>query len=276
MLCSRIGPQIWGIPCDSVPFLLPPPEMSETPTGAQVLGKLKEYRSLARMCANQQNALDDNGQAEDAKLLGNLVCVKISIVRAKGPWHILRLAMRLYFHSLSSEAIAEFAGSVMRYLEKRHAVGNPPSTATLIRAVRLRAAGVRGDVGDMCFVHRAMEYHFGKCMLHRVRFFVTSRILASRQAEDEAAEWEDAKWLGSSKVISTIRKKFRDAQPRFLQWLQDPCCIKANHIAKQLPSALLRHHHGRGFYNPDELDDSTWQLLSSSLPILGLRMNRQQ
>ena len=164
----------------------------------------------------------------------------------------------------------------MRYLEKRHAVGNPPSTATLIRAVRLRAAGVRGDVGDMCFVHRAMEYHFGKCMLHRVRFFVTSRILASRQAEDEAAEWEDAKWLGSSKVISTIRKKFRDAQPRFLQWLQDPCCIKANHIAKQLPSALLRHHHGRGFYNPDELDDSTWQLLSSSLPILGLRMNRQQ
>ncbi len=132
MLCSRIGPQIWGIPCDSVPFLLPPPEMSETPTGTQVLGKLKEYRSLARMCANQQNALDDNGQAEDAKLLGNLVCVKISIVRAKGLWHILRLAMRLYFHSLSSEAIAEFAGSVMRYLEKRHAVGNPPSTATLI------------------------------------------------------------------------------------------------------------------------------------------------
>jgi hypothetical protein len=207
MLCSRIGPQIWGIPCDSVPFLLPPPEMSETQTGTQVLDKLKEYRILAKSCAAQQDVFDDKGQAEDAKLLGKLVCVKISIVRARGLWHILRLAMRLYFHSLSSEAIAEFAGSVMRYLEKRHAVGNPPSTATLIRAVRLRAAGVRGDVGDMCFVHRAMEYHFGKCMLHRVRFFVTSRILASRQAEDEAAEWEDAKWLGSSKVISTIRKK---------------------------------------------------------------------
>ena len=62
-------------------------------------------------------------------------------------WHIFRLYHRCMVWACDSEAIAESVGSVILYIEKEHGVGKPLGTAALVKAVRLRAVGVRGLSG---------------------------------------------------------------------------------------------------------------------------------
>jgi hypothetical protein len=70
-------------------------------------------------------------------------------VSAKRIWHILRLYHRTVMWSSDSEALCEHVGSVMRFVEKKHGTGRPLDTATLVKATRLRADGVRGDGCDV-------------------------------------------------------------------------------------------------------------------------------
>ena len=74
----------------------------------------------------------------------------------------MRLWHRLYFFSYDVEAIDEHVASVARYIEKRHAVSRPLEAAHLIRATRLRAAGVHGDLTDVGVLKRALDIFRGE------------------------------------------------------------------------------------------------------------------
>ena len=68
-------------------------------------------------------------------------------------WHILRMYHRATMWSMSSEAIAEHVGSLIRYTEKKHSACRALDVPALVRAARLRAAGLRGDNSDAPFYH---------------------------------------------------------------------------------------------------------------------------
>ena len=81
-----------------------------------------------------------------------LMRLQYEIVHTKRVWHILRLYHRVQMWASDSEAIAEHVGSLMRFVEKRHGGGRPLEAAHLVRAVRLRAIGVRGDLTDVALI----------------------------------------------------------------------------------------------------------------------------
>ena len=82
--------------------------------------------------------------------------------------------------SADDEAIAEHVGSLMRYIEKRHACGRPLDPPNLIRAVRLRALGVRGDLTDVGLIRKALQ-EFGKSRRRPLSFLVSDpRTMKSR------------------------------------------------------------------------------------------------
>ena len=62
--------------------------------------------------------------------------------------------------AVDSSAIAEHVGSLVRYIEKKHATGRPLGPTHLVRAVRLRAVGVRGDLTDVALIRRALAEYF--------------------------------------------------------------------------------------------------------------------
>ena len=62
----------------------------------------------------------------------------------------MRLWARIYCWGFSVEQFDEYMGSLIRKFEKQD--GKPLSTAKLIRAVRLRSAGIRGNILELPFV----------------------------------------------------------------------------------------------------------------------------
>ena len=109
-----------------------------------------------------------------------LTKVRYEVVSARGVWHILRLYHRCIMFSADVEAIAEHVGSLMRYIEKRHACGRPLDPPNLIRAVRLRALGVRGDLTDVGLIRKALQ-EFGKSRRRPLSFLVSDpRTMKSR------------------------------------------------------------------------------------------------
>ena len=68
-------------------------------------------------------------------------------------WHMLRMYHRVTMWSMSSEAIAEHVGSLIRYVEKNTVQEKGLDVLALVRAARLRAAGLRGDNSDAPFYH---------------------------------------------------------------------------------------------------------------------------
>jgi len=109
-----------------------------------------------------------------------LTKVRYEVVSARGVWHILRLYHRCIMFSADAEAIAEHVGSLMRYIEKRHACGRPLDPPNLIRAVRLRALGVRGDLTDVGLIRKALQ-EFGKSRRRPLSFLVSDpRTMKSR------------------------------------------------------------------------------------------------
>ena len=98
----------------------------------------------------------------DHKMHALLMNLSYRHVSDNALWHVLRLYHRIMIWSSSSEAIAEHVGSLIRFVEKKHGLGRALGVPALVRATRLRAAGVRGDTGDSSFVMRAMHVHFRK------------------------------------------------------------------------------------------------------------------
>ena len=96
----------------------------------------------------------------DHKMHGLLMTLEYTQVSEL--WHILRMYHRVMMWSMSSEAIAEHVGSLIRYIEKKHSACRALDVPALVRAARLRAAGLRGDNSDAPFIMRAMSLLFRK------------------------------------------------------------------------------------------------------------------
>ena len=94
------------------------------------------------------------GKCMDHKMHGLLMTLEYTAVSDMWHiWHILRMYHRVTMWSMSSEAIAEHVGSLIRYVEKKHSAGKGLDVLALVRAARLRAAGLRGDNSDAPFYH---------------------------------------------------------------------------------------------------------------------------
>ena len=67
-------------------------------------------------------------------------------VRALRIWHAVENWHRAVHRSLSSSALAEHCGSILRYVEKRcNAAGRPVAVSDLVRSAKMRAAGLFGE-----------------------------------------------------------------------------------------------------------------------------------
>ena len=67
---------------------------------------------------------------------------------------------------LSSEMMAESTASVIRFLEKKHAVGHSLSLATLMDSTMLRVHGIRGCMEELPFIRACLHEHFGDEIPH--------------------------------------------------------------------------------------------------------------
>ena len=125
-----------------------------------------------------------------------LMRVKFEEIQSRNCWHMARLLRRTTFSTLTSEAIAESAGSVLRYVERKHGCGKNLALPALLDAVTLRMHGATGAVSTIPFLRAAVAEHFGK----GAHFFLDARYRA-RKAQSERAK----DLLGPSSSTRTIR-----------------------------------------------------------------------
>ena len=107
-----------------------------------------------------------------------------SAVKSFSVLHVFRLYHRLLVWSMDNEGIAEHIASVVRFIEKRHGVGRPLNPSALVRAVRLRCLGIRGDGTDAELIDAALQ----RCM-PKSSFIAGDRAWAGRQAERNVICW---------------------------------------------------------------------------------------
>ena len=163
-------------------------------------------------------------------------------------WHILRMYHRVMMWSMSSEAIAEHVGSLIRYIEKKHGAGGALDVPALVRATRLRAAGVRGDTSDGPLIMRAMSLHFRR--QGGVRFFL---------ARTRSKATSEEMW-GPSSTISKIRARIVEDSEGPCPW--HPWVGLATrmdlHACKR-----VRRSTDDARYLPDELPSHVWEAVAA-------------
>ena len=86
-----------------------------------------------------------------------------ALIQLKGSWHAVFLYHHCAMRCVCTETMCETANSALRLLERRNNVGRPWTTQALVEATRMRCAGVRGDLDDICFVvaHLAAAFPVG-------------------------------------------------------------------------------------------------------------------
>ena len=75
-------------------------------------------------------------------------------------WHVIRVYHRSVHMAVTSETLAEHAGSVLRFLERK-THGSIGSVGFLVWSARLRMAGLRGLGGEDAILAAALNIHFG-------------------------------------------------------------------------------------------------------------------
>ena len=183
----------------------------------------------------------------DHTLHAALLSLRYSAVVGHRVWHILRLYHRAFMFAEDSEAIAETVGSHMRYIEKRQSCGRPLATRNLVRAVRLRAFGLRGDMRDVSIIRQALVHHFRNSSPDALRFqIVHSRTRAAREGV-----------LGPSLPVARIRERIllRSSNNFVFSWLLR--CGPARELCKKLGKegvdAVVEA------LPPSDLPDEVWQ-----------------
>lgn len=90
-----------------------------------------------------------------------LMRVRYNEIQARRCWHALRLYHRIQYATICSEAIAESAGSTLRYIEKKGSAGRSLTVPALLEAVTLRFHGVTGSLSSIPFLRAAIAEHWG-------------------------------------------------------------------------------------------------------------------
>ena len=146
-----------------------------------------------------------SSDVSDVLLLSACLQLKYSIVQKQGIGAILRLWARIYCWEFSVEQFDEYMGSLIRKFEKQD--GKPLSTAKLIRAVRLRSAGIRGNILELPFVVECLNR-----LRHAKHVFVSNRSRKSKQRQQ---------WLMHLDLVVQMHLAFFSTDA-FLQQLLQP------------------------------------------------------
>ena len=94
-------------------------------------------------------------------IYAHAMCTPLREVRSLRLWHALRGWHRAVHRSLSSSALAEHCGSILRFVEKRcNAAGRPVAVSDLVRSAKVRAGGLFGEGLEDAVLARALNYHF--------------------------------------------------------------------------------------------------------------------
>ncbi len=91
------------------------------------------------------------------RIYQTVMSTPLSQVRSRGVWHAVRLFHRVVHMSISSEALAEHAGSVLRFAERR---ARETHVGRLVGAARLRMSGLGGLGNEAAVWAAALNLHF--------------------------------------------------------------------------------------------------------------------
>lgn len=200
VLSNVFGRLLWGLPAGTRHWNDPPDEMFQTVTAQELGFQWKRLRILVQLVRLQSATFadfEDSDPVPNALLLGAVLQVKYSQIKQRNVWHILALWHRLAMATLRSSMLNEHIGSVLRKMERQD--GKPLSTATLIRASRLRIAGYRGSVLESAFVLQVLrKVYMGRKTIKRLHFFVSERAMKSKKRTERFK-------FGPSAVVSRLR-----------------------------------------------------------------------
>ena len=204
-----------------------------------------------------------SSDVSDVLLLSACLQLKYSIVQKRRIWAILRLWARIYCWGFSVEQFDEYMGSLIRKFEKQD--GKPLSTAKLIRAVRLRSAGIRGNILELPFVVECLNR-----LRHAKHVFVSNR---SRKSKQRQVKFE----FGPSEAISRLRKKgilvsLSNPLVPMCPWLYEVPTTRRHQVAKHASEWQLRQHSklSSDFYDPAVQLEAPRDELVSVLRAMGL------
>ena len=94
-------------------------------------------------------------------IYAHAMCTPLREVRSLRIWHALKSWHRAVHRSLSSSALAEHCGSILRFVEKRcNAAGRPWAVSDVVGSAKVRAAGLFGEGLEDAVLARALNYHF--------------------------------------------------------------------------------------------------------------------
>jgi hypothetical protein len=262
-LVKSFSSQLWGLDKSKVNYLQFPDEMLETPDMENLWNQYTTFKKFARVAANEVVLDPSKPHTWDHILHGKLMGVNYTAVKKWGIWHMFRLYHRIMMWSTSCEAIAEHIGSMIRFIEKKHSTGRPLGAGNLVRAVLLKAAGVKGDLSDMAFVNAVLTKKMEKVNTKR-HFFVLNRTRSKRAADQER--------LGASTTTNRVRRSQQTMSGGGRSthaWLHESSnkLTLLKHISKR-PRVAQRVTNAS--YLPCELDEHVWDVVSPALAKLGL------
>ena len=265
VLAEVFGPMLWGLPRVAVHWDDPPDEMLQSVTAQELGFQWRRLRCLVQVMRGRSPTLADydSDDVPNCLLLGVALQVNYSKIQQHGVWHVLALWHRLALATLRSSMLNEHIGSVLRKMERQD--GAPSSSATLIRASRLRIAGFRGSVLESAFVLQVLrKVNAERKKVKRFHFFVSDRS-AQRRARTECCTY------GPSVVLARLREGGVPASlthptlPLF-PWVYEGWTVrKTRDYAQKLDFQALRHSSVilESHYDPSACDD-----LAEVIPLL--------
>lgn len=276
-LSHRFGKLIWGFSADQeLPYKSVPAEARKTP---DVPTLVQQYHDLRRLLVNVKNKSPYLAHVPRGKPVPEILLhvaalqVKYSIVQKVCVWNILRLWHRVLLYSFDKETLCEFVGSHMRFVEKKHATGRPLAPKALVRATRLRIAGIRGTSAESPFLHRCLARHMElQSKITQPRFFVSDRTQAARMQLDLAGPSFTLHRLRQGLGGGSISNPHVAMYPWLVGPIMDP---KSEHLAKKLSVRLPKHRRAQSTpdedpYEPDALVQMQWEDILPHLQRIGL------
>ena len=94
-----------------------------------------------------------------SKVYMHVMTTTLPEIRARKIWFAVRVFHRVTHMSVTTEALAEHAGSILRYME--HKSKSQAQIGKFIWAARLRMAGLQGLGGEDAILAAALNVHFG-------------------------------------------------------------------------------------------------------------------
>jgi hypothetical protein len=103
--------------------------------------------------------LEIHRRVDMTKVYMQVMTTVLPEIRARKIWFAVRVFHRVTHMSVTTEALAEHAGSILRYMERKSQ--SQVQIGKFIWAARLRMAGLQGLGGEDAVLAAALNVHFG-------------------------------------------------------------------------------------------------------------------